>query len=477
MAAWIYRWHYRLGLALGALIILWGLSGLLHPLLRLTAPELATKHLRTEPLDASQVRLTPSAALALDGITEVEQLALIGHDGRAWYRVVQNENLPADYIDAASGTRWEQGDQAYAEALARRFSGDTTSGIRAATLITSFDGEYAPINRLLPVWRIEFDRADRLRVYVETAQGRLGTAVDDRRASLLALFRLVHTWSFLDEGNRWRIGLFVLAMLAMGAIALSGLWLYARRSTASARGGLRRMHRWTGLIVSVSTLTWALSGAVHALGKLDPDRRQDYVASHTTPSSALGQDWSDALARGPIVQASLVRIEDRPAIRIVHRGERHSPPRIEYLDAATGDLIDDGEARAAKAIARRFTGLERARVARTDLITRFGGEYGFIDKRLPVVRVQFDAPGNPRYYIETSTGRLAARVDDTGAIESGIFRYLHKWQFLNAIGLNGRDAIIAIFLIANIVVISLGTAVFLSRMSSSWKRKRLLPGR
>ena len=41
---------------------------------------------------------------------------------------------------------------------------------------------------------------------------------------------------------------------------------------------------------------------------------------------------------------------------------------------------------------------------------QFGGEYGFINKRLPVWKIQF-ANDATRWYVETASGELALRAD------------------------------------------------------------------
>ncbi|MFX5130564.1 hypothetical protein ABTC50_20585, partial [Acinetobacter baumannii] len=75
-------------------------------------------------------------------------------------------------------------DADYATLLARHYLGDQQAAIKASRIITEFDDEYVYINRLLPVWRIDFDRPDGMRVYVDTGTAKLGAMVDDRKAML-----------------------------------------------------------------------------------------------------------------------------------------------------------------------------------------------------------------------------------------------------------------------------------------------------
>src|SRR6202000_2257295 len=66
------------------------------------------------------------------------------------------------------------------------------------SLVSAFDNEYKSINRLLPVYKVSFDRADGIRVYVETTQDRFSFAMDNRRAVFDEIFRLFHTCGWLD---------------------------------------------------------------------------------------------------------------------------------------------------------------------------------------------------------------------------------------------------------------------------------------
>jgi len=81
---------------------------------------------------------------------------------------------------------------------------------------------------------------------------------------------------------------------------------------------------------------------------------------------------------------------------------------------------------------------------------------------LPVVRVQFTAPGNPRYYIEPATGVLASKVEDIDALEGFTFAYFHKWNF-GEINKDFRDVLVMLFALGNIIVALMGAILFSRR--------------
>lgn len=96
--------------------------------------------------------------------------------------------------------------------------------------------------------------------------------------------------------------------------------------------------------------------------------------------------------------------------------------------------------------------------AQASLIMRFGEGYGFINKRLPVWRV--DVPGGP-IFADVREGLIAGRADDSvlTRIEGGTFDNLHKWEFLNPLGRRNRDyatmAATGIILLASVIGIAL----------------------
>lgn len=68
-----------------------------------------------------------------------------------------------------------------------------------ATPIEQFDSDYLYINRYLPVTRVNFERADNARVYIDTQQGRLATIVDNDKSITGAFFRALHSWTWIDS--------------------------------------------------------------------------------------------------------------------------------------------------------------------------------------------------------------------------------------------------------------------------------------
>jgi hypothetical protein len=456
MNARLLAWHRALAPLAGVVVLLWGLSGLLHPLMRLTAPALAAFHPPARAFAGlEEVRLDLWTELAKRGIREVRSLRLARLGERVAVRI---EPGPL-YLDAATGETIEAGARLHAESLARYYTGEGDAAVASVEPVTAFDREYPTIQRLLPVERVTFARADGLRVYVDLATDALGAAVDDRRARLLRAFAAVHTWSFAGPNARFAIATL---MLASALVVALGVALFLR--TRAPRVRLRRVHRLLGAFFALTLLSFPLSGAVHALhgpGAPPPPERVEaafpVVALGWLPNSGLG--------------VSLAWLDGRPHWRVVRESG------VDWLDAKTGARTEDGELRRARELASGYAALPEAEIAATELVARYTDEYGFIRKRLPVVRVAFRDPDVPLFFVDPATGVLAARVSRADLREQWIFNEIHKWSFADPLGMNGRDALVASAVLGNAAVAALGLALWLSARRARASSARRAPRR
>lgn len=474
-------WHRRLGLVTCFGVLLWGLSGLSHPVMSRLQPKPAAFTAPLAPLDVTKA-MTPQAVLACHRLTQFQQLNVISLDGAVYYRLASDTDAPARYFSAADCKEIQGGDEYYARQLASHYTGRPASDITRARFITEFDEEYLSVNRLLPVWRVEFSGSDHLRAYIDTDQARLSTLIDDTRHVLGTLFRLGHNWAFLEDAPRLQLTVMALVLGTALFSAISGLTLYVRRRRHSQdrleRQSGRRWHRRLGLLVALTTLTFAGSGAFHLIMSY---QQQDATATHQPAdidvATLSAQSWQQVAHRQPhridLVRAPeglhwLLR-NDLPPSRVAvlshadHHPPSHKPtsaillPADNAANASSTDMLALARSQAAQ-----YANLPTHAVKQTEVVTKFGGEYGFIFKRLPVVKVQFSAPGNPRYYIEPATGALAAEIHDLDAAEGKTFAYLHKWTWLDP-NKEIRDVLMMLFALGNVLVALLGLWLFARR--------------
>jgi hypothetical protein len=120
----------------------------------------------------------------------------------------------------------------------------------------------------------------------------------------------------------------------------------------------------------------------------------------------------------------------------------------------------------AVSLAQQYSGLDPSKVVSIEPVFKFEGEYGFINKRLPVWRVSFDTPDAAAYYVETSSGTLATIVRNADRAEGYSFAFLHKYHWLDFAGKNVRDFVMASFAFGMTLTAGLGLWMFARRYVS-----------
>jgi hypothetical protein len=525
---WLF-WHRWIGLFSCIGVLLWGLSGLSHPIMTRLQPKPVAFVAPSATFDLSSSE-TPRALLAKHGIDQFQHLSLAQIDGVAYLRVGHltagdvSPN-PATYINFKTGAILPDADKVYAKHLASHFTGLPLEEITDATLIDRFDKDYHPVNRLLPVWRVTFQSHGHLRAYIDTEQTRLSTLVDDTRHRLTKLFEFGHNWSFLSCLPKLQFGLSASMLGLIMLSALSGLTLYFKQaSTAKARlsrWASRRWHRRLGLVVSLTTLVFASSGFFHLymsdqqqkyafavlpsvtqsdllndaiwyqivkqpLAKLDAVVQKNLVQKDVAQQNLVQKD----VAQQNLVQKDVAQKEvekqavpywlvlnaiphqnQMPVAQVAalakegahaeHQGHTQKPsfhPPLMFnaskTNSAQGGVEDFARRQVASLIQQPVSDINEV-----TWVTEFAKEYGFIFKRLPVLKVQLHDADNTRFYIEPSTGALSVRVRNIDGLEGFVFAYLHKWAF-QSLNKELRDVLVSLFALMTVLVGALGIVLF-----------------
>ncbi|RTQ47490.1 PepSY domain-containing protein [Hymenobacter gummosus] len=488
----MFRWHRLLGLITVVPVIIWTLSGLAHPLMsNWLRPKIARETLPPTPAFRPAVPL--QQVLQRHQLGTLRNLRLVRWQGQPAYQLQLDAPTAAPrYFNASTGAELgPEADRHYAEQLARYFTQDSTSQVLSAERLTGFGQDYPFVNRLLPVWQVRFAAPNGLTVYVETMPARLATFNNPTRAAFLRAFSLMHTWSWLEliGSNTLRVLVMVTLLGIIMASTLSGLLVYGvlwgrfrqPRKAGDQVGWLRKNHRLVGLAVSAVTLTFAFSGAWHALRKLRPDERLRYQHAPAVAAARLALDPTQLpLAWERVQNLALAEFDGQVYYQITELPagapsgpqtgastgqpiEAVQPPTVSYYSAATGQPLAEGSTRYAQFLANRFitdAATPAPAIAQTALIDHFEGEYGFINKRLPVVKVAYATPTRTTLYVEPATGRLAARVDNADRYEGLSFAFLHKYHGVGGLGKNLRDAVTMLSAAGVLAVSLLGLWLF-----------------
>ena len=454
LIALLLRWHARVGMVVGLAIIGWGLSGLSHPIISRIQPVADAFIYKLEPMLSTNLLSVADATMRAGIKGNVSALRLLAWQGRPCYRlVIAGQPI---WLDARSGEIIRRGEQDYAVHLARHYLGDQNSAVSSVVLQTEFDEDYVYVNRLLPVWRVNFARDDGMRVYVDTASDRLGTVVNNTKAVTSSFFRNVHSWVFIKNTDL-RLALMSVCLLGGGLIALAGIlqyYLQWRAGRGWRQGSqLLRLHRSLGLAVALTAVTFTGSGLYHLWQK----QFLPCTAAVPLMAAALNTirlDWTTLAPN--LVQADLINIAEDYYFRVWANGD------LQYRSALSGELLANGEAVHASAIANAYLP-STAPLLGMRAVTTFAGEYGFVNKRLPVIALDYDNAEHLSVYVEPRSGALAAVVRDSDRLEGLSFSVLHKWHFIDSLGRTARDSISALFAAGIALMFSLGIALYVRR--------------
>jgi hypothetical protein len=527
----IYQWHRTLSLIIAIPVVFWAASGFMHPIMSTIRPRVATQFLQPSVIDTSKIKIGLTEALKKNNISVFHNFRLIAFENNWYYQVQPTaKDLPI-YLSTQTGKKLFNGDQLYAQYIAKLFlegqskaigvssksSADTivtralvSDNQKASTvekdsihdccdaatncvllnekgarvtgvkLVTSFDDEYKFVNRLLPVYRINFGRADGIRIYVATTSDRFGFAVDNKRAIFDNIFSFFHTWNWMDRLGNTKYYIMALLLVIAFSTTLMGVYIFFSTSTKKVAGNklvkARRNHRWVSILISLFTMMFTFSGAFHALDKLNIDNRYDFYAQQAIPTATtlFNLDSMQSIVKQPITNISAVQINSELYWQVSTKKEsingkltaqprkdlmkdkQVDAPNAKYIKASDFSILKDGEKVYANYLACQFGKHPIKEVVATDLITKFEGEYGFVNKRLPVWKVSYAGNHNERYYVETSTGQLSAKINDRDLIEGYSFSMLHKHHFMDFASKEIRDFSTMFWALAQIAVVVIG---------------------
>lgn len=432
----LYLFHRRFAVALSIPLVLWALSGMLHPMMaNWFKPHLTRTFLPPKPLVFDSSALPP--AEAFPDLKEVHQLKVISLEGQAAYLAITPEQ--SLHYRWLNGTEIVDGHRRHAIDLARAYLDDVSSPVEKVSVHEEFSSTYTTINRYLPAYRVQLQRNDSMEVVVDLRTGKLASYDNSSKRVMLRLFSWFHTWSFLGSPSS-PLRIIIVGLISFGAllVAFSGLAsiLFIKRPRSQKTRLSIRWHRFLGLSTAVIYLMFGLSGFAHLLMKLRADDAPQQVSGQKVSVSKLNlvpQPQSEIHVLG----ASLAIVGEEPYYRLLLKGE--SRPLVQYTHSQTGLTRPDAEEEFARQLALEFSGYRKEEISETELINEFRSDYGFIFKRLPVWRVSF--PGKPywQYTVDTADSHLSMRTDLPSLIEALGFINFHKWHFLDFAGRETRD--------------------------------------
>lgn len=451
-----YQFHRKVAIWLALPVILWALSGLLHPMMaNWFRPEIAKKFIPPSPIVQQEAMKAPAEVFR--DVSELHQVKAVNLGGKPVYLgVTPDQELT--YRAADSGVLIEGALEQYVEELARAYADDQDSELLEITKIEEFGSNYSAINRLLPAYRVKLDREDGLEVVVDPRTGRLATFDSPSKRVFGLLFSWFHTWSFLgDAQSPLRITVVLVVSLLVLLVAVSGIASLFLMKRKTERKKVRRWHRLSGGVSAIFFLMFGFSGVAHVAVKYFDEQPTQWVSEQAVPVGELS--FSPADLPGKFAKLSLAEIDGSSYYRVAGRDG------VNLFSTKTGEKLEDGDEVFARDLALEFSGFEAGAIKETEQISKFRSDYGFIFKRLPVWRVHYEGQGHWNDTVDTEDAHMASRTSAGSLAEALSFVYLHKFHFLDFAGREARDigSAIAVSLVGLTVV--LGVLAYRRRLA------------
>jgi hypothetical protein len=220
---------------------------------------------------------------------------------------------------------------------------------------------------------------------------------------------------------------------------------------------IRKLHRWLGLLFSISVLMASGSGVIHNImtrTQAPPPQAKpsgggmDVKAIQLTVADAI-QKLGGSLE---ILAVNLRGINNQPWYQIYVK----NVGKPQYVSAVDGRVDPAQDELYAAEIAKNF--LAGAAVEKTDFLTAFNMEYLNIFRILPVYRFDTKDKLQTRVYVSTTTGSVTRHTDRERQFEATIFTMFHKFGFIP--NKNIRDLVLTILTLGTFLVALLGIWLF-----------------
>lgn len=461
--------HYHQWLAWLAVLalLLFGASGMLHPVMSWTGPRPAAFYPPQAAMNAEQAAAIPGV-LTQHGITSPLLVKLVPSGEDVLVQVTQSAHQPRRYFDPASGGELEGHDIRHAIWLARYYSGLEQDDITSVNFQTEFDDAYPWVNRLLPVYRITFDTPDHRTVFVHTELNALAGLTNNWKTSLQTLFGIFHTWNFLNDMETLRIAAMLVLLASLFSTTVAGMILIFTLRQRPNPNKSRRWHRRLAYALWLPLLAFSASGSYHLVQYSYGESTRGIRMGEPLDLAGLNNNgtWMARYAGMPLNGISLVQGENGalyyrlgiPQSRkaMPTQNQRYDGVPLEnpslYIDARTGKETTLSEEDMARFIARfHKPGAPQA----VSSILHFSPEYDFRNKRLPAWRVDY-ADGET-LFVDPAGGLLIDRIHSAEKLENYVFSTAHKWNFLaDWTSRPLRDALVMTVLLLALVMAGFG---------------------
>lgn len=477
----IYKWHRKLSIIIAFPVLIWAISGFIHPIMTNIRPHIATQQSPQTIIDTNILKVPLYKALKENNIAGFYNCRIIQLNNQLYYQVKKNAGEIPVYLSATDGKELKNGDELYAIYMANHFASKGKLNVQSVNLVTEFTNDYNSINKLLPVYRVQFKRDDGICIYVDTQQSRFSYATNGTRSFLTRTFTLLHTWSWMGNLMLLKITMIALLMLLTFTTSVIGIYIFFSTKEKKVNGNKilkrRRNHRYTAIFASLFTLLFSFSGGMHILSQLQKDESGTIISSQHISQNESHVDWIkiQQLVNDPIQDISFVKMYDQLYLRIVALNKDGNNdkdlmkqmsvdvPKVFFIDVSNYSILQNGEELYTGYLANTYLH-KKAKPYETAVITSFDENYDFADKVLPVWKVRCN---NQTVYVETSTAKLRKVLNGVQKFDAYSFAFLHKHEFMMFAGKSAKDISTMFWVSMQIVMVVFGLVLYFKRKKKS----------
>jgi hypothetical protein len=451
MKRYLYLTHRWLGIALCLFMAMWFFSGIV--MMYVGYPKLtpAERLAGAGPLDAARVQVDFAHALAAAGAREPPQAArLVAIAGEPTFVFTFGK---ADFVAlrASDGARVGRVTSEAAVAAARAFLG--VEGVYDGEIEEDAWTHSKALDGHRPLHKVRMSDANATLLYVSSVTGEVVRDATRNERVWNWVGAWIH-WLYPFRGgalDKYWHDIVVYASLAGTILALTGFTVgvmrwrfgapYKTGSHSPYREGYMWWHHIVGLVFGVTAVAFVFSGMMsmnpwkifespdstfdvkaYAGGDLAPERfalgaREALEVFRLAGFDAREIDWRLVDGRGYYVahnESGLTQILAAEA-----GAEPSAMLPIERLERAGARLVKAPVK--AKTVMTAYDAYYFARAPHT--------MHGDADKRLPVLRLEFDDANATWTHIDPYTGAVLGKLDFRRRVNRWLFAFLHSWDW------------------------------------------------
>lgn len=430
--------HRWLGIAGGALFVIWFASGIVMMYARMPELGAAERLARLPAINPAFIRTLPPAPAEGD----ITRLAIGTLEGRPVFRVTARGHTALAFAD--TGDTVPAVDAGQALRIARTFQGGVNE-VRYETRLTDADQWSFGVRGRMPLHRVAVEDAAGTRLYVSESGGEivLKTTASGRFWGWTgAVLHWLYFAPFRRHAAAWNQTIVWLSIagtvmclvgIAWGAWRLAPLRGYRLRDHRqwSPYAGWMRWHHYAGLIFGIVTTTWIFSG----LMSMDP--------WNWHPGTAPTREQRARVAGGPIAVGDLSLETIR---RVINAFAPDHPKEIEiarfhgryYATASAGIVAFDEPQFGARdqlpadlMVGAANLAMDGVPIEGVSWLDDYDAYYYDRDRALslPVLRVRYADRQKTWLYFDPRHGAIARKEERLTRLNRWLYHGLHSLDF------------------------------------------------